>query len=306
MSAPGVARNVGVGHADAGEHRDFQALHGLRFFVRLVIVTDEVEKAMDCKMRQVMLEGLALGLCFARAGLIGDHDVTQMMRPIRAVLLGRKRQHVGGLVVTTPMSVERADRLVVGEQDCKLAIARRRGGCRRQDGAAQHRLDAALGAPQRRLHHNVDGGRRIGPPASRRSHSLVSRARAVFRRAAWSYASTIRWTSSWRMTSSDVKTTCPMPSTPASSRVASASPEVWPGGRSTWLGSPVTIMRLFSPSRVRNIFICMVVVFCASSRMIAALVSVRPRMKASGAISISPVCSARSTTRASIRSYNAS
>ena len=78
-----------------------------------------------------------------------------------------------------------------------------------------------------------------------------------------------------------------MPSTPESSRIASARPEVWPGGKSTWLGSPVTIMRLFSPSRVRNIFICIEVVFCASSRMITALESVRPRMKASGAISIS-------------------
>ena len=47
-------------------------------------------------------------------------------------------------------------------------------------------------------------------------------------------------------------------------------------------------MRLFSPSRVRNIFICIDVVFCASSRITTALDSVRPRMKASGAISISP------------------
>ena len=68
----------------------------------------------------------------------------------------------------------------------------------------------------------------------------------------------------------------------------------------------MTIMRLFSPSRVRNIFICIEVVFCASSRMTTALDSVRPRMKASGAISISPVCIARSTMRASIRSYSAS
>ena len=88
-----------------------------------------------------------------------------------------------------------------------------------------------------------------------------------------------------------------MPSTPSSRRTASARPEVWPGGRSTWLGSPVTIMRLFSPSRVRNIFICIEVVFCASSRMTTALASVRPRMKASGAISISAACSARSTMR---------
>ena len=41
--------------------------------------------------------------------------------------------------------------------------------------------------------------------------------------------------------------------------------------------------------RVRNIFICMLVVFCASSRMTKACASVRPRMKASGAISITPV-----------------
>ena len=47
-------------------------------------------------------------------------------------------------------------------------------------------------------------------------------------------------------------------------------------------------MRLFMPKRVRNIFICAAVVFCASSRMMKASASVRPRMNASGAISISP------------------
>ena len=72
----------------------------------------------------------------------------------------------------------------------------------------------------------------------------------------------------------------------ASKRVASARPDVCPDGRSTWLGSPVTIIRLFSPKRVRNIFICIDVVFCASSRITAALLNVRPRMKAKGAISM--------------------
>ena len=38
------------------------------------------------------------------------------------------------------------------------------------------------------------------------------------------------------------------------------------------------------PMRVRNILICAVVVFCASSRMTTASLSVRPRMKARGAI----------------------
>ena len=42
------------------------------------------------------------------------------------------------------------------------------------------------------------------------------------------------------------------------------------------------------PTRVRNIFICAGVVFCASSRMIKALSSVRPLIYARGATSMSP------------------
>ncbi len=50
--------------------------------------------------------------------------------------------------------------------------------------------------------------------------------------------------------------------------------------------SPVTTILEPNPSRVRNIFICSGLVFCASSRMMKASLSVRPRMNASGAISI--------------------
>ena len=53
--------------------------------------------------------------------------------------------------------------------------------------------------------------------------------------------------------------TWPMPSKPASSEIASLRPDLWPGGRSVCVGSPVTIMRDPSPRRVRNIFICIVV-----------------------------------------------
>jgi hypothetical protein len=58
--------------------------------------------------------------------------------------------------------------------------------------------------------------------------------------------------------------------------------------------------------RVRNIFICSGVVFCASSRMTKAWFSVRPRMKASGAISIRPFSKALVTRSKPIRSYSAS
>ena len=42
--------------------------------------------------------------------------------------------------------------------------------------------------------------------------------------------------------------------------------------------SPVTTIFDPKPRRVRNIFICSGVVFCASSRMMNASLSVRPRM----------------------------
>ena len=55
-------------------------------------------------------------------------------------------------------------------------------------------------------------------------------------------------------------------------------------GRSICVISPVMIIFVFQPIRVRNMRICAGVVFCASSRMTTASLSVRPRIKASGAI----------------------
>ena len=51
-----------------------------------------------------------------------------------------------------------------------------------------------------------------------------------------------------------------------------------PFGRSTCVASPFTTAVDPKPSRVRNIFICSGVVFCASSKMMKASFNVRPRM----------------------------
>ena len=59
--------------------------------------------------------------------------------------------------------------------------------------------------------------------------------------------------------------------------------------------SPVITIRELNPRRVRNIFICSGVVFCASSRMTKAWFNVRPRMKASGATSSVPFSNALPT-----------
>ncbi len=60
------------------------------------------------------------------------------------------------------------------------------------------------------------------------------------------------------------------------------------------------------PMRVRNIFICSGVVFCASSRMMKLLLSVRPRMNASGATSTVWRSSSRCAPSGSTMSYSAS
>ena len=66
-----------------------------------------------------------------------------------------------------------------------------------------------------------------------------------------------------------------------------------PPATSIWVTSPVTTHLEPKPIRVRNIFICSGVVFWASSKMMNEELSVRPRMKASGATSIVPRSSRR-------------
>ena len=70
--------------------------------------------------------------------------------------------------------------------------------------------------------------------------------------------------------------------------------------------SPVTTIFELKPRRVRNIFICSGLVFCASSRMMKLSLSVRPRMNASGATSITPRSRCWDTRSGSSMSWSAS
>ena len=85
-------------------------------------------------------------------------------------------------------------------------------------------------------------------------------------------------TSGWRTTSALVKRVNAMPRTPARMREDSTSPDFCPRARSICVTSPVITALVPKPMRVRNIFICSGVVFCASSRMMKLWLSVRPRM----------------------------
>ena len=85
-----------------------------------------------------------------------------------------------------------------------------------------------------RGNHITIAGSRDGCDAARRVlETLYAQATQGHDLAQGDVEGAIRATSSWRITSSAVNFTCAMPSTPSSSFVASARPEVWPGGRST-------------------------------------------------------------------------
>ena len=86
-----------------------------------------------------------------------------------------------------------------------------------------------------------------------------------------------------------------MPSTPLSTSVASIRPLRLPEGRSICVTSPFTTILELKPWRVSTIFICSGVQFCASSRMMKLSFSVRPRMNAMGATSITLRSSSFST-----------
>src|SRR6202171_443411 len=126
-----------------------------------------------------------------------------------------------------------------------------------------------------------------------RGVSLVASMRSLF--VCNSYALMIFCTSGWRTTSALVNAVNAIPRTSARTRRASIKPLFCPRARSIWVTSPVMTDLVPNPIRVRNIFICSGVVFCASSRMMNEWLSVRPRMNASGASSIAPRSKARFT-----------
>ena len=98
----------------------------------------------------------------------------------------------------------------------------------------------------------------------------------------------------------------PMPSTPCRISIASTSPLRFSLGRSICVTSPVITAFESKPRRVSSIFICSLVVFWASSRITNESLSVRPRMKASGATSITPRSIRRPAFSIGIMSLSAS
>ena len=122
-----------------GRHRDRERRAAREFRSRaipsssasrivLVVVAEQMQKAVHREMREMMLERLAFGAASRAVVSIGDDDVAEQRRRCARcaarALLRRKRQHVGRLVVAAPVAIERLDRRIIGQHDSKLRARR--------------------------------------------------------------------------------------------------------------------------------------------------------------------------------------
>src|SRR4051812_39565084 len=104
----GISIRIGIGNAELRQDFPLQRLHGLGFAVLFVIVTDQVQEAVDRKVAEMMIERLLLVVGFPSRRVIGNRDFPEHPRRVvwtdrAARLQGRKRQHVGRLVDASPI-----------------------------------------------------------------------------------------------------------------------------------------------------------------------------------------------------------
>ena len=119
-----VPYSVGAWNIEPSEDEGLDVLHGLRLVTGLMIIADEMKKAMHCEMRQVVSKRLTLRMRLAFRRFVGDHDVAEQTRPATAGLSGsgREGEHVGRGILMAPRAVEPAHGGIIGQHDGDLAI----------------------------------------------------------------------------------------------------------------------------------------------------------------------------------------
>src|ERR1700722_4062341 len=159
ISVHPLAIRIRIGNAELREDFRFQIFHDFGVSVALVIVADQVQEAVDGEMAEMMIEWLLLIICLAARRFIGDRNVAQHGGRIVGSIVdgrrqGRKRQHVGRLVDTAPVQVERADADIVGQHDREVGLGKTFIGevpldepGRGSDGAVDDGLGVALRLP---------------------------------------------------------------------------------------------------------------------------------------------------------------
>ena len=286
--SPSLGR-VGIGDPQAGQDRALEAFHVLGLVVG-PRGRSRARCSTPCTTRCCRWSASVLPCSAASRGAdaVGQGDVAQMGRAVSAA---GKDSTLVGLSLPRKRAFRSRTRRVVGQQDGHVALDSRPRG---RAPPAPRRATSGLGVrqglgPGRVLDLDVD---HTGPPALGRvgvvgAHDALDQRVAdhVLGREAGD-ADALRRPPG-----------CPRRG-PGRNRAGSS--------RSICVGSPVTTMRAPSPRRVSTIFICRREAFWASSTMTKAWLSVRPRMKAMGATSISPFSRRRRSCSAPRMSVSAS
>ncbi len=152
---------VRVGDAEAPKNLGLQRLHPQRFLVALVVITEEMQHAVNHEVGGVIGRRDALGPRLREHGFAAEDHVAERPGPSRDVaerLAGRKRQHIGWRVLAAPGLVQGPDLIVVGEDDADF-IGCRAGwrGLERGERRQRERAVAdAASVPKLRPPHHLD------------------------------------------------------------------------------------------------------------------------------------------------------
>ncbi len=95
----------------------FNAFHLKRVLGPCVIVSDQMQKAMDDKVGEMMSKRLSFRAGFASDGLAGENDVAEM---IGGGVSRRECQYVRRLIDAPPIPVKCANCRIIGQNNSKL------------------------------------------------------------------------------------------------------------------------------------------------------------------------------------------
>src|SRR6202790_3698517 len=114
----GISIRIRIGNAELRQNLLLESFHYLGVVVFFVIVADQMQETMHRQMAEMMIERLLFVIGLFSRRFIGNGDVAEhAQRIVGAARGGRrqgwKRQHIGRLVDTAPVAVQRANSGVV-------------------------------------------------------------------------------------------------------------------------------------------------------------------------------------------------
>ena len=111
---------MGTGDTKHRQNAGFQSLHDACVLICFMIITVEMQNAMNGEVLDMVQRSDAKALGFAQHCFKRQHDVAEkdgFSARLLGVVAGGKRQHVGGFVRATIEAVEPAHRRVIAQRD---------------------------------------------------------------------------------------------------------------------------------------------------------------------------------------------